>query len=274
MSRIAVIGLGSIGNRHVDQLLALGCEDLMGYDVNPDQYEGRLPVVDNFTALLDWDPEYAIVATPPTLHFAQAHELLDTGCNVLVEKPMCLLAADAAQLCAVARKRNVVLGVGYMERAHPTIRMLKGLAGEDTPPAEAIVDLQWRATQKSYSWPGELWESSHALDTALYLFGEIVEADLQELGPHRAILFLRHMSGPLVYVTTHSDRDPSRSVSLGYGDARRMRKEVYGAPHEWDQCYKDELDAFLKHQPLCTGEEGAAVVRLIEALHNQKGGTS
>jgi predicted dehydrogenase len=265
MTRVGIIGLGSIGSKHVDALLSLGYDNLMAYDIHPNAAEPRLPVVEMFEALLDWHPEYAIVASPPDLHYNHARQLLAEGCAVLVEKPLCMNSRDALQLCIAAREQNKTLAVGYMERAHPKVQKVKKTLSWEGVPSEAIILLRWQATRKSYPWVGTVYESSHALDLALWYFGEVDRVKVNLKDDHRLSAELYHRIGTHTHVIIDSQREPRRSIVLGYGEQNLVTD--YGQTREeWLPCYEAELRAFLEDQPLCTGVDGAAVIQLIERL--------
>jgi predicted dehydrogenase len=63
----------------------------------------------------------AIVATPTTTHFDVARELLEAGCDVMVEKPITPTVDDARRLIDIANSRNRILQVGHVERYNPAI---------------------------------------------------------------------------------------------------------------------------------------------------------
>jgi hypothetical protein len=58
------------------------------------------------------DPEAAIVATAPHLHFEDAMAALKRGVSVLVEKPLVLEEAHAQALVELANRNRLALGVG------------------------------------------------------------------------------------------------------------------------------------------------------------------
>jgi predicted dehydrogenase/nucleoside-diphosphate-sugar epimerase len=68
----------------------------------------------------------AHVLVPPPLHAAVAGECLRAGLHVLVEKPLCLTAADADALAELARQRGRLLGVNHNLLFHPAVMALKG----------------------------------------------------------------------------------------------------------------------------------------------------
>lgn len=63
----------------------------------------------------------AVVATPTTTHFQVASELLEAGCDVLVEKPITATVDEAKKLIDLAAQRKRIIQVGHVERYNPAI---------------------------------------------------------------------------------------------------------------------------------------------------------
>ncbi len=60
--------------------------------------------------------EALVVAVPTSAHFATAHAALDARRHVLVEKPIAATLEEADALIEIAGAREVILGVGHVER--------------------------------------------------------------------------------------------------------------------------------------------------------------
>ncbi len=67
----------------------------------------------------------AIVATPTATHEAVATRLLDSGIDVLLEKPIAESSAAGERLARLAQLRNRILQVGHLERFNPAITALE-----------------------------------------------------------------------------------------------------------------------------------------------------
>lgn len=63
----------------------------------------------------------AVVATPTTSHLEVSSELLEAGCDVLVEKPIAATVDEAKKLIDLAAKKNRIIQVGHVERYNPAI---------------------------------------------------------------------------------------------------------------------------------------------------------
>jgi predicted dehydrogenase len=70
----------------------------------------NLRVYDDMSLMLDGEsPDFVDIASPPAFHADAARLALEAGAHVLVEKPLCLDAAEFERLAALARAQSRVL---------------------------------------------------------------------------------------------------------------------------------------------------------------------
>jgi predicted dehydrogenase len=132
MSRIraAVIGAGAFGKNHVRVIHHMADIDLCGV-VDVDLPKAlALSSEYSTTAYASLDDvlgniDAAIVATPTTTHEEIATRLLDTGVDVLVEKPIAGTSAAGTRLARLADERGRILQVGHLERFNPAVTALE-----------------------------------------------------------------------------------------------------------------------------------------------------
>jgi predicted dehydrogenase len=128
----AVVGTGHLGRHHVRILAGMeGVRCIGAYDMDRD----RLAEItsEHGVAALDaiedaGAADAVVVATPTVSHREIAGALLDTGCHVLVEKPITATVAEAEELVALAEERSRVLAVGHVEFHNPAVQAALGLA--------------------------------------------------------------------------------------------------------------------------------------------------
>ncbi|MBM3823679.1 MAG: Gfo/Idh/MocA family oxidoreductase [Verrucomicrobia bacterium] len=134
--RVAVIGTGSLGKEHAriyHELAKSGPVCLAGvYDAHPEtarKIADRLgvPAFDSLVEAAASAEAFSVV-TPTRTHFEIARDLLEQGKHVLVEKPMTDHAEQAADLVECARRRQVILQVGHVERFNPVFSWLQEAA--------------------------------------------------------------------------------------------------------------------------------------------------
>lgn len=121
--RIAVLGLGSIGLRHAQNLVALG-HQVTGFDPDPARRAaaGALgaAIASERQAALD-GAEAAIIASPNAQHLDDLRTCIARGLDVLVEKPIAHTELGLAETLDEAARRDLVVYNGYMLRHHPAI---------------------------------------------------------------------------------------------------------------------------------------------------------
>ncbi|HSC22284.1 MAG TPA: Gfo/Idh/MocA family oxidoreductase [Casimicrobiaceae bacterium] len=126
--RLAVVGAGAIGARHVEEIAAnrdaLLCAII---DVSPaaDAIAGNagVPRYASLGALLAHErPDGILIATPNALHAPQALECIAAGIPTFVEKPLAHTVADAIAICEAAERGRVPVLVGHHRLHSPIVR--------------------------------------------------------------------------------------------------------------------------------------------------------
>jgi len=125
--RIAVVGVGHLGQHHARLLASMDGVQLVGIvDTKPGR-AGEIAsklVVPSFTHLgeLPLDGLDAVtIAVPTVSHLDVALPLIDAGVSVLVEKPLSSSLDDADKMIESAARRGVVLAAGHTERFNPAV---------------------------------------------------------------------------------------------------------------------------------------------------------
>lgn len=119
--RVALIGAGQIARQHLSCLKTLPGVQVAGIcDLSPavaesiaERYGVPAWFTDHTAMLQDVKPDVAHVTTPPTSHFRLAMDALQSGANVVVEKPATATLAELEQLARYAGERRLVLTEDY-----------------------------------------------------------------------------------------------------------------------------------------------------------------
>ena len=90
--KILICGVGSIGERHIRNLLTLKYDDIVLYRVinkplrtiNVD-----FPVFTSLEKALKEKPDIAFICNPSHLHMQTAIDCAKAGCHLFIEKPLC-----------------------------------------------------------------------------------------------------------------------------------------------------------------------------------------
>lgn len=158
-----------MGSCHARALRSLEAryEIVGGYDPRPDARtpDGIARLTSDDEALLR--AEVVIIATPVETHAHLAARALAAGKYVVVEKPICATATEAAALVAAPRG-NSRLFVGHSERFNPVVRVLARLVGPDE-----IIRMDFCRVGRSRPGNGRALVNLgvHDLDLAAYLGG-------------------------------------------------------------------------------------------------------
>ena len=133
--KAAVVGVGYLGKFHAEKYAASEKAKLIAVvDTDPDRAQeiGAPLAADVLTDYrqLFGRVQCVSVAVPTRFHFQVARDFIDAGIDVLVEKPLTADIAEARDLVAAAKKKNVILQVGHLERFNPAIRRLEGVIKE------------------------------------------------------------------------------------------------------------------------------------------------
>lgn len=129
--RVAVVGTGSVGRRHLAVLRRLGETDLVAVSEH-----GRLDrlTVDGLDVRVVHHLDDAlqagslvVVATPTALHHGQAAAAVAAGCHVLVEKPVGVSAGGLDAVADAADARGLVAAAGHQFRFEPGLAALRAM---------------------------------------------------------------------------------------------------------------------------------------------------
>jgi predicted dehydrogenase len=129
---IAIVGCGKIADQHAEQISFISnCRIVAVCDPDElmaEQLQERLNVPASFTdirELLDrTTPDVVHITSPPQSHLQLGMACLEAGCNVYIEKPFTLNAAEAEVLINLAERRNLKLTVGHNAQfSHAAMRM-------------------------------------------------------------------------------------------------------------------------------------------------------
>ena len=145
--KFLIAGLGSIGRRHLRNLLALGERDIILYrsrlSTLPDDELAGFPVETDLAAALAHRPDAVIVATPTALHLDVAIPAAEAGCHLMIEKPVSHSLERVDDLrSAVTRGGGSVL-VGFQFRFHPTLRDAARLLAEGAIGRPVVARAHW-----------------------------------------------------------------------------------------------------------------------------------
>lgn len=190
--KFLVVGCGSIGERHLSNLLSLG-EHVAGCDVSNDiknkiKSKYDIPFYNALEeAFTEYLPDAVLVCTPNHLHIPIAEQALKNNCHVFIEKPISNKIKGVEKLIELRDEKDKVVLVGCNLRFHLPIKYIKGKIDSGDLGRLLIARLQyghylpnWRPSKdyrnvysaKRDMGGGVLLDGIHEIDYATWLFGK------------------------------------------------------------------------------------------------------
>jgi len=191
--KFLIAGLGSIGRRHLRNLVALGQEDILLYRTHqstlPDEVLAPYPVETDLEAALAHKPDAVIVSNPTALHLEVAVPAAKAGCHLLLEKPVAPQLDEGVEaLQQAVSEGGVQTLVGFQFRFHPVLNRVKALLdrgdlgrvysfrahwGEYLPGWHPWEDYRQSYAARKDLGGGVVNTLCHPLDYVRWLFGDV-----------------------------------------------------------------------------------------------------
>ena len=193
--RVMIVGCGSIGSRHVNNLHLLGKTDILAFRsrrVSPVCSLDDIEVRNHYdlSEALEERPDIAIIANPTSLHVPVALVAAEQGCHLFIEKPVSHSLEGTDRLVAEVQQRGLVAAVGYNLRFHPALQTLRELmlreeigkilsvrawVGQYLPDWHPGEDHRGGYMASSDLGGGVILTLSHELDYLSWFFGDVME---------------------------------------------------------------------------------------------------
>ena len=190
--KFLIAGFGSIGRRHMRNLLTLGEHDIVLYRSNrstlPTDELADFPVETDLRAALAHKPDAVIISNPTALHLDVAIPAAESGAHLLIEKPIAHSLHHIPDLELALRHGGGQALVAFQFRWHPSLQKAKQLLAEGAIGSVVSVRSQWgeylpawhpwEDYRKSYSARPELGGGvvltlCHPFDYLRWLLGEV-----------------------------------------------------------------------------------------------------
>ncbi len=191
ISRILIVGLGSIGKRHLRlarEMLPLAEIGVLRHKADSTLPEGADHIFSSIVEALKFSPQIAVIANPATLHLSVAMPLAKAGVHLLIEKPLSDSVVGVDDLLDTCRNINIVLATGYNLRYLPCLQKFKSMldegvlgdlysvrseAGQYLPSWRPGTDYRQSVSAQRALGGGALLELSHEIDYLQWIFGDV-----------------------------------------------------------------------------------------------------
>lgn len=241
--KFLIVGCGSIGKRHLHNLVDLGYQDIHVVDpqkpvLNQVKSEFDVTIHSSLEAAVEIAPNISILANPTSFHVPAALELAKCGTHLFIEKPLSHSMEGVGELLAIVDEKKLVAMVAYSLRFFHGIRLLREMlqkgeigkplyvhaeAGQYLPDWRPGTNYRAQYSAQAEQGGGVILDLSHELDYLLWLFGPVqfvsaVKARVSDLDINvedSADILLEHENG--VISNVHLDylqRFPARSCKI------------------------------------------------------------
>ncbi|TIX07447.1 MAG: Gfo/Idh/MocA family oxidoreductase [Mesorhizobium sp.] len=194
--KLAVLGAGLIGKRHIQHVLAEPSAQLSAV-VDPSlvgETIAKEASVNWFTSFADMvaadRPDGIIVATPNQAHVQNGLEAVEAGVPALIEKPIADDIISGEKLIAAAEAKGVPLLAGHHRRHNPVMQKAKEVIESGKLGRVLVVNAMfWLFKPDDYfdiSWRRERGAGPvflnliHDVDNLRYLFGDVAAVQARE----------------------------------------------------------------------------------------------
>ncbi|MEL6812517.1 MAG: Gfo/Idh/MocA family oxidoreductase [Bacteroidota bacterium] len=187
---ILLIGFGSIGRRHYNNLIKLNHQNISLVRRNATPVD-NCPVYGSIKeACSNHTFSHAVIATPTALHSESFFELLSYGVpNIYLEKPVCESLEKAEQMEQIAREKGTHVVVGYDLHFDPGLNKIRELmqkpefsrplsfqseVGQYLPDWRPSEDYREGMSAKKAMGGGVMLDLIHEFDYIQWMFGSVI----------------------------------------------------------------------------------------------------
>jgi predicted dehydrogenase len=212
--RVGVVGVGVMGSNHARVFAGLPGTELVGV-ADPDRKQAEFvartldcAAVGGVEELLDHRVEAITVAAPTHLHREIALKCIAGGVHIMVEKPIASSVEEGRDIMAAARRANLTLMVGHVERFNPAVEAIKEAIRDE--------DILSIAITRVGPFPPRMSNVGVVIDLAVHdidLIRWFTDSDIVEVQPQLssavaerediALLQFRTASGVLAHINTN-----------------------------------------------------------------------
>ena len=228
VSRAAIIGCGSVGQRHLRNLRQLGITDIVALRSKQGETQEIDPTlglveVGSWADLVEQKPDIAIISNPTSLHLDAINRLIPHVRGLFIEKPLAASLDGVGEILNQIKSHKIVSFVGYNLQFHPAILAMQDFLAQEAAGRPLV--LQCQVGQWIGDWhPGRDYRQAYYARTDLgggvsrTLIHEIHMAQ-ELLGPAKSVacflnqsakldldvdtiadFMIQHLSGPVTQV--------------------------------------------------------------------------
>ena len=193
--KFLVVGCGSIGKRHIRNLLNLNAGEIVAFDVRQDRLEEvrsefDVATCDDFAQGIEGRVDAVLVCTPTALHLRYAHFAVEHGLPVFVEKPLSDSMEGVDRFLGEVADNGLVALIGCNFRFHLGLMLVKQMLDEGKIGRPICIRAEfgqylpdwhpWEDYRQGYSASkslggGIILDSVHEIDYVTWMLGNVIE---------------------------------------------------------------------------------------------------
>lgn len=129
LKKYVIVGLGSIGRRHLKNLAAVGETEFIavtrGLCPLPTDDLPPYKTEKNLSNALAHQPDAVLICNPTALHLPMAKQAIEAGCQVFLEKPISHDMEGVEAFFDLVNTQQARVQVGFQFRYHPVLQHIK-----------------------------------------------------------------------------------------------------------------------------------------------------
>ncbi|MEM1524709.1 MAG: Gfo/Idh/MocA family oxidoreductase [Nitrososphaerales archaeon] len=296
MVKVGVIGVGGWGKNHLRVLKELNVlSSFCDIDITKvKMYEERYGIkgytsVDEM--LKNEDLDAVTICTPTSTHYEIGMKTIGLGLDTFIEKPLTYSSREGEELVSLAREKNVILTVGYIERFNPAVIELKKILKNGEVGEPLLLEFH-----RENRWAGQVRDvgvvmdtSVHDIDTARWIFEKEPKLVFARTG--KVISDYEDFAT----IILGFDREKTAFITSNWVTPKRVRQLITVCTNgivtidfitqeikiddnertiiprkEWQEPLMLELKSFIdcvrrREPPLIKGEDGVNITKIAEA---------
>ncbi len=190
--RFLVVGCGSIGKRHIGNLLKLKA-DVIAFDIKEGprrdvESKYGIRTLARLEEAWDLNPDIAFITAPTSLHIPLAQVAAEHGCHLFIEKPLSDSMEGVDRLLDTVKAKRLTTLVGCNLRFHPGLAKVKEVVesggigrvvaaraevGQYLPDWHPWEDYRMGYSASRQMGGGIILDAIHEIDYVRWLVGEV-----------------------------------------------------------------------------------------------------
>lgn len=258
-----IIGCGSIGERHLHNLLSIGIKNMIIYDkdefrVNQLSKKYNVKKSTDINSALSFEPNFTFICTYPDSHLKIANQCLNANSHLFIEKPLASELNGVERILKQAESKNLQIAVGYNMRFHKGLIILKEYLKRSAISKPITIFAEWGNNIKQWrpgmnytnhyvlkKGGGIILDASHEYDYVRWLLDDEIKSVYCKTGKTTAI---KTETESNAVITLTFKKGAIANIILDYVRPQYERRcHIIGEKGDLKWEYKPKLQSWKKY---------------------------